>query len=125
MARTLNPKYASYMGDGSGRDSYIILNNGGLTKQDKGHMMSRPFRRTFANFSPSPKKDAVSHVYQSDGSGRDSYVLQNSGGLVSDYKGSSRADINFVAGLRNMPAQVLPSRTCISPLSQNMDFSMY
>ncbi len=35
MMRTHNPTYASYSGDGSGRDSYIILNNGGLTKESK------------------------------------------------------------------------------------------
>jgi hypothetical protein len=41
MARTFYPKYASYNGDGTGRDSYVILNNGGLTSQDKPHMMFR------------------------------------------------------------------------------------
>ena len=35
MMRTHNPKYAGYSGDGTGRDSYIILNNGGLTKEAK------------------------------------------------------------------------------------------
>jgi len=38
MCRTYNPGYASYTGDGSGRDAYIILNNGGLTRLDKGNM---------------------------------------------------------------------------------------
>ena len=47
MARSHNPKYASYMGDGSGRDSYVVLNNGGLTNTEKKFMMSRPFRNTF------------------------------------------------------------------------------
>jgi hypothetical protein len=31
MARTFYPKYVSYTGDGTGRDAYVILNNGGLT----------------------------------------------------------------------------------------------
>jgi hypothetical protein len=31
MARTFYPKYVSYSGDGTGRDAYIIMNNGGLT----------------------------------------------------------------------------------------------
>ena len=39
IMRTFNPTYASYSGDGSGRDSYIILNNGGLTKESKNGMM--------------------------------------------------------------------------------------
>jgi len=37
--RTHNPTYASYSGDGTGRDSYIILDNGGLTKEPKKYMM--------------------------------------------------------------------------------------
>ena len=39
MARSQNPTYVSYTGDGTGRDSYIILNNGGLTREPKEHMM--------------------------------------------------------------------------------------
>lgn len=42
MSRTYNPKYASYMGDGSGRDSYVTCNNGGLTGDEKKYMMWRP-----------------------------------------------------------------------------------
>ena len=39
MMRTHNPTYANYSGDGSGRDSYIILNNGGLAREPKRNMM--------------------------------------------------------------------------------------
>ena len=42
MFRTFAPKYASYMGDGSGRDTYVVLNNGGLAHADKRAMMWRP-----------------------------------------------------------------------------------
>jgi hypothetical protein len=31
LGRTFNPKYTHYMGDGQGRDAFIIYNNGGLT----------------------------------------------------------------------------------------------
>jgi hypothetical protein len=54
MGRSHNPKYASYMGDGSGRDTYVVLNNGGLTNVEKKFMMSRPFRNTFTQFGNSP-----------------------------------------------------------------------
>ena len=37
MNRTDYPKYASYFGDGKGRDKYIILNNGGLAQQNKNY----------------------------------------------------------------------------------------
>ena len=33
------------------------------------------------------QKQAVAFNYISDGTGRDSYVVQNSGGLVNDFKG--------------------------------------
>ena len=45
ICRTYNPTYASYSGDGSGRDAYIILNNGGLTKEDKSGMMYNRIRQ--------------------------------------------------------------------------------
>ena len=42
---------------------------------------------------------AKSIRYKSDGTGRDSYVIQNSGGLVADYR-CNKADNNFISGLR-------------------------
>ena len=51
IMRTFNPGYASYTGDGTGRDSYIISNNGGLTKENKNGMMniSKPGRSPHRN----------------------------------------------------------------------------
>jgi hypothetical protein len=90
LMRTFSPKYANYFGDGSGRDTYVVLNNGGLANCDKKHMLRRPFRNTLQNRNAGPLKDAVSHTYHSDGTGRDSYVIHNSGGLVRDYGGSHK-----------------------------------
>jgi len=98
MTRTFNPKYASYMGDGSGRDSYVVVNNGGLTGDEKRYMMWRP-NKLKHEVNPRPFKPAPSHAYRSDGSGRDSYVIQNSGGLVADYRSSSQHN-HFMTGLR-------------------------
>ena len=109
MARTNHPKYASYFGDGSGRDKYIIMNNGGLTTDDKKFFIRESFRNTLRDHGPKPQKDAVSFKYHADGTGRDSYVISNSGGLISDYKGSRRADILFKANLRHQVKPVLPS----------------
>ena len=75
MLRTHEPKYASYFGDGSGRDSYVIVNNGGLTSELKPNLMKRPFLNTCQNRNKSPQKSAVSLTYRSDGTGRDSYVI--------------------------------------------------
>lgn len=74
MARSFYPKYASYTGDGSGRDSYVILNNGGLANVDKRCMnFGRP--AVPRDNHPVSQKHAVAFKYVSDGSGRDSYVM--------------------------------------------------
>lgn len=100
MCRTFNPGYASYTGDGSGRDAYIILNNGGLTRLDKGHMMQTKKFGPGRDGSPKPFKPTPPFKYISDGSGRDSYVIKNSGGLVNEFKGGA-ADKVFLSSLRD------------------------
>mgnify|MGYP000197487829 CR=1 FL=1 len=85
LARTYNPTCQNYSGDGSGRDSYIIMNNGGLTRENKKHMMHRQFKRSPVNIRPMPEKPAVAFRYQADGTGRDSYVIRNTTGLIRDY----------------------------------------
>ena len=86
MQRTFYPKHCLYFGDGSGRDTQVTTNNGGLN-----HISVKGMGHTGAHFakyngnvqvrsSPSPAKEPVTHYYQSDGSGRDAYVLNNNGG---------------------------------------------
>lgn len=111
FCRSYAPKYASYFGDGLGRDSYIILNNGGLTSKAKPFMMSRPFRRTIPGTMNSQSKDAAAVRYMPDGTGRDSYVIQNSGGLVSDYLNSQKNEKVFQSTLRINEAPVVPTRS--------------
>jgi hypothetical protein len=82
LSRTHHTKYAHYLSDGNGRDTYILRNNGGLcTERDPNFIestrYSSPMR--FAG-PPAHRKQIWSIKYQSDGSGRDSYVLINSGG---------------------------------------------
>ena len=103
IMRTYNPGYANYQGDGSGRDGYILLNNGGLTKQSKMGIMWN----CVANRSPRSKNVSViggkptpSFKYRPDGTGRDSYVIPNQGGLVKDFR-SSRAHAVLAGSLRN------------------------
>ena len=100
MMRTHNPTYASYCGDGTGRDSYIILNNGGLSRSPKQGMQWPAVRKTPRDLRAMPSKKAMAFTYRSDGTGRDSYVLNNSGGLVNDFRGS-KADNFFVGQLRS------------------------
>ena len=107
--RTHNPTYANYSGDGTGRDSYIILNNGGLTREPKSHMMwSTRGMKSPRDLRAMPGKPAVAFQYHSDGTGRDSYVVSNSGGLVSDFRGS-KAD-NFFTGTLRQHGELSPGR---------------
>ena len=98
MCRTFYPKYASYTGDGSGRDSYITINNGGLANNDKKFMMWRPAKLP-RSVQPKPYKLAAAVNYRSDGTGRDSYCVSNNGGLVSDFS-CSKPEVIFKSGLR-------------------------
>lgn len=83
LYRTASPTLNPYIYDGEGRDMYIGFNNGGFwnkrfipgTSFEPGSTKSNRYR--FRTSS----KDAVSFTYHSDGSGRDSYILINSGGL--------------------------------------------
>ena len=93
MVRTFYPKHASYMGDGTGRDSYVILNNGGLNGSDKRAMMWRP-NKVPKSVNPRPYKQAAALNYRSDGTGRDSYVVSNHGGLVADWR-TTKPDVIF------------------------------
>lgn len=90
MARTFHPKVPHYQSDGSGRDYFISNANGGLTQGRIENFSQSTFffrRNPGQNFSPSPRKDAVPFEYRSDGSGRDTYIVANSGGLKNDYQG--------------------------------------
>ena len=51
--------------------------------------------------SPSPSKEASTFYYQSDGSGRDSYVLKNNGGLRWEYNVRNSGDNIFKDSLRS------------------------
>jgi hypothetical protein len=82
LNRTYHPKWATYWGDGNGRDQYITFNNGGLNEQrmygSKGKNCWKdsvvPIIRSAA-----PNKEATAINYTGNGSGRDSYVIFNEG----------------------------------------------
>ena len=83
--RTFDPKFQHYHHDGSGRDTFVGFNNGGLAiaKLHNPHDTTKFYHSPRKhNYSPSsPRKDGIALEYRSDGSGRDSYILHNSGGL--------------------------------------------
>ena len=73
----------SYIPDGSGRDTFKIINNGGFYKTyspaPAAPVTSFVTKKRF--HLPSPAVNARSFYYQSDGHGRDRYIEINSGGL--------------------------------------------
>ena len=61
-------------------------------------MMWRP-NKIPKNVDPKPYKLAAAVNYRSDGTGRDSYVVSNFGGLVSDFR-CTQPETLFKGGLR-------------------------
>lgn len=85
-----NLKYIQYFPDGSGRDGYINLNSGGFSKFMPKVLITPHYEILKSNREPYQFRDlsktSWSVKYKSDGSGRDSYILANSGGLQHDYR---------------------------------------
>ncbi|CDW75979.1 UNKNOWN [Stylonychia lemnae] len=112
--RTFDPKFPHFHSDGTGRDSYIINNNGGLSvprpwnQRDAQTSFFASTQKFYRRESPSPRKEAKPFEYRSDGSGRDSYILANSGGLKNKIHNLT-GDKFFKATLRQN--ELLPYRT--------------
>ena len=90
--RTDHPKYAQYRGDGMGRDTYIIMNNGGFLeyRRQKGQQKKQGFSLT-SRISPIKpnavlSKEPAQVYYPPDGSGRDSYIITSNGGTTRPFR---------------------------------------
>ena len=81
--RTHKPKVPLYKTDGSGRDTYIKLDNGGIFK-NISISNSRCSSRVREYSTPHPVLRARTLKYKPDGSGRDTYIIDDSGGLVNN-----------------------------------------
>ena len=85
--RTVKTNIIIYPTDGTGRDGYITFNNAGFWKDNiKRYSLQEKYKRSsFARFH-SIRKIPPSWKYHSDGTGRDTYILHNYGGLINNYK---------------------------------------
>ncbi len=104
MQRTSHPKYAHYVPDGEGRDTYIQKNNGGLCFEPARFVAtSTAYEKDPPSVTPViGYKPAPTLKYISDGSGRDFYVTHSSGGMQAAYlPGSKRSDVQFRSSLRD------------------------
>ena len=132
LQRTFYPKHLSYFGDGTGRDVQIIMNNGTLNAIDKVGMMSHhgvqlkqyPSPQGPPKPTPSPAKDATTFYYQSDGTGRDTYVLKNNGGLRPEFNPKISGDRIFKRSLRS-DARSPPRPVQSNPLTGRANFDTY
>jgi hypothetical protein len=81
---------SAYRINGTGRDTYVYNNNGGLDHEYHPVNYAKPgkFMSSQKNFykprNPTIQSKAV--LYKSDGSGRDSYVVTSSGGFSNPSK---------------------------------------
>lgn len=73
-----------YNTNGGGRDTYVYLDNGGFTNMhkpvkwpQKGSIYEKPL---YIKPPPNPVMEAKNVFYRADGSGRDSYIENTSGG---------------------------------------------
>ena len=104
-------KPASYNPGGSGRDTYIIRNNGGLY-----HEFTPASAMTPANFRSCQMRQSFNLCgldikrpnYQPDGSGRDTYIGKSNGGLYPE-KIAAEFDHTFVHSLRRYKLPSTPS----------------
>ena len=112
LGRTEHPKYTPYWGDGYGRDTYVLSGNGGLvgernmptTSPWTGFQTTKATTALYTNQNHQFKKanghkESTALRYFGDGTGRDSYVVADSGGLIPKYV-SKGALGNFCNSLR-------------------------
>ena len=86
LGRTFTGKTSHYAPDGYGRDWYILHDNGGVYKKGSTTGFSNERASPIREYSPpKPKMQAKFIRYSSDGSGRDAYINNNSGGLLYPY----------------------------------------
>lgn len=111
LHRSSGTRYSIYTGDGNGRDSYIIVGNGGNLKphsfSNKAPVVGYHPPKAANNMFMGPKKEfrgtgkeATVLKYFGDGSGRDYYVTKDSGGLIPPYASNS-PQAHFYGSLRN------------------------
>ncbi|KAL4426906.1 hypothetical protein ABPG74_012906 [Tetrahymena malaccensis] len=99
-----------YKSDGTGRDTYITRNNGGLMsqqmlkdmecKEKKPDFVRIRLGSSYGNRKSLPTLGEKFVHYHSDGTGRDSYIGWNNGGRTNVYNKQSNTEINFRTTLR-------------------------
>ncbi|CDW73703.1 UNKNOWN [Stylonychia lemnae] len=110
---SITPKPIFYKTNGTGRDTYIETNNGGLT-QDK-YLAKFPSIGTFGqnnHLRIAERKPNLGHrisLYRADGTGRDSYCFSSKGGFANVDLHDTDGNIYFQTSQSNLsPSKVQP-----------------
>lgn len=86
LGRTTKTNIVFYQTDGMGRDGYITYNNGGFWKNKQIKLKNVINQRNKMTLFRSLFHQPAPFTYISDGSGRDSYVIEHNGGLVKKFE---------------------------------------
>ena len=97
FGRTMKTNIILYKSNGKGRDGYITHNNGGFWKDNIKPLYKKDVypRSPFAVYHSWGKIPPI-WTYHSDGSGRDSYVCINNGGLIKKFNSMAERLQNFL-----------------------------
>lgn len=97
--RTVKTNIVLYPTDGMGRDGYITYNDAGFWKENIKQIYPKVTygRKPFAVYK-SIRRIPPSWKYHSDGTGRDTYVLYNYGGLIKKYSPLGDPNNNLRSG---------------------------
>lgn len=90
--------------DGTGRDTYVSFDHGGNTamyRPNAKHITHGQMRKSQGNFSPTGLIPPKTIHYDQNGTGRDTYIMCTSGGLLNQMskQGAGPAD-PYVNSLR-------------------------
>lgn len=110
--RTVKTNIVIYPTDGMGRDGYITYNNAGFWKENIKQIYPKNTygRKPFATFK-SLRRIPPSWKYHSDGTGRDTYVLYNYGGLIKKFVPAyNNYDLRTSEEIRRSPQKIALSR---------------
>mmetsp|Transcript_4164 Transcript_4164/g.5536 ORF Transcript_4164/g.5536 Transcript_4164/m.5536 type:complete len:130 (-) Transcript_4164:493-882(-) len=104
-----------YTTNGSGRDTYVAINNGGLRvshQTNNKHVMPGTFGGRQAAIRTGREVQGHAKVprYRQDGKGRDYFIYKSGGGFTNDYDSAGGVNEVHVKSLRSYPvATVGPS----------------
>ena len=122
--RTVKTNIIIYPTNGTGRDGYIMYNNAGFWKDNlKRFSLKDKYKRSsFATFRSIRKIPPIWN-YHSDGTGRDTYILYNDGGLMKNYKTPSLT--NFRTNYEDLYYETSHNNKINNPLYMTKDEKFY